>query len=94
MRSQIVRLVARLHAVCVVKQVLEHEHATSVRFVLAHSLKLTLELPHLQLEVRHGRAGNRSVQFVTKTRDVVVDVRGRPLECEVVAPPFVPARTR
>ncbi|GAS93288.1 glycine cleavage system aminomethyltransferase T [Mycolicibacterium canariasense] len=25
---------------------------------------------------------------------VIVDVRGRPLECEVVAPPFVPARTR
>jgi aminomethyltransferase len=27
-------------------------------------------------------------------RHVTVDVRGRPIECEVVAPPFVPARTR
>jgi aminomethyltransferase len=25
---------------------------------------------------------------------VTVDVRGRPLECEVVAPPFVEAKTR
>lgn len=31
---------------------------------------------------------------VADGQTVVVDVRGRPLECEVVAPPFVPARTR
>ena len=46
------------------------------------------------LKVGIGLALIDSAAGIADGDHVVVDVRGRPLECEVVRPPFVAAKTR